>query len=72
MRGGKIKYYCRQNGKELIVNIPPGIKAGQQIRLKGVGGNGKGGGAPGDIYVKIRISVGLIQKIRNFLRRLLS
>lgn len=72
MSGGKIKYYCRQNAKELIVQIPPGIKAGQQIRLKGIGGNGKGGGEPGDLYVKIRISVGLFQKMRDFLRRLLS
>jgi DnaJ-class molecular chaperone len=72
IRGGKIKYYCRQNRKELIVTIPPGIKVGQQMRLKGVGGNGKNGGAPGDIYVKIRISAGLIQRIRNFLKRLLS
>ena len=72
MRGGKIKYYCRQNAKELIVQIPPGMKAGRQIRLKGMGENGKGGGEPGDLYVKIRIRTSLIQKLRGFLRRLFS
>jgi DnaJ-class molecular chaperone len=70
--GGKIKYHCRQNAKELIVNIPPGIKAGQQIRLKGIGGNGKGGGEPGDLYVKIQLRGALVRKIRDFLSRLWS
>ena len=37
-RGGKIRYMHRRKSKDLVVRIPPGIKAGQQIRLKGMGG----------------------------------
>ena len=56
--------------KELIVNIPRGIKAGQKIRLKGMGGSGKGGAEPGDLYIKIRIRNPLIQKIRDVIQQL--
>ena len=39
------------NGEQIDVKIPPGLKDGQQIRLKGRGGAGKSGGPPGDLYI---------------------
>jgi curved DNA-binding protein len=38
------------------VDIPPGVTDGQRIRLAGEGGRGGGGGAPGDLYLVIRIA----------------
>jgi DnaJ-class molecular chaperone len=52
-QGGTIAYHCRKTDKTLHVKIPPGLKNGQKIRLKGMGGPGKGGGAPGDLYVQV-------------------
>jgi DnaJ-class molecular chaperone len=70
--GGKISYTCRMNSKQLIVRIPAGIKAGQQIRLKGMGGEGKGGAEAGDLFVRIRVRAAFAQRIREFFRRFLS
>ena len=70
--GGKIKYIYRRKSKELVVKIPVGIKEGQRIRLKGMGDDGKGGGEPGDLYVKIRFRRPLSQKLRNFVKMLRS
>ncbi|GAB4240777.1 MAG: J domain-containing protein [Candidatus Methylacidiphilales bacterium] len=36
------------------VRIPPGIREGQKIRLAGKGGEGLGGGLPGDLYLNVR------------------
>lgn len=66
--GEKVKYFHRRNSKELIVSIPPGIKGGQKIRLKGMGSDGKDGGEPGDLYLKVRIKKPLLQKLRNLLK----
>lgn len=41
--------------KRLAINIPSGIKNGSQLKLKGQGRSGIKGGAPGDIYVSIRV-----------------
>lgn len=51
---------CRGSGKErrsrtLEVAIPAGIDDGVQIRLRGEGEAGHNGGAPGDLYVLIRV-----------------
>jgi curved DNA-binding protein len=37
------------------VDIPPGVLDGQRIRLAGQGGQGRGGGPPGDLYLVVRI-----------------
>jgi DnaJ-class molecular chaperone len=63
--GGKIRYHCRLHGKELVVAIPPGIREGQRIRLKGMGKQGKGGGEPGDLYVEMRIKTPFLQRLRG-------
>lgn len=41
--------------KDLDVNIPAGINAGQQVRVKGKGERGTLGGENGDLYVEIQI-----------------
>ncbi|MEF3118942.1 DnaJ C-terminal domain-containing protein [Streptomyces chrestomyceticus] len=37
------------------VRIPAGIREGQRIRLRELGGPGQHGGAPGDLYVTVHI-----------------
>jgi curved DNA-binding protein len=41
--------------KTLSVTIPKGVTAGQQLRMKGQGHPGAGGGSNGDLYLEIRI-----------------
>jgi curved DNA-binding protein len=41
--------------KNYDIKIPQGILSGQKIRLAGQGGEGIGGGAKGDIYLKVEI-----------------
>ena len=43
------------DGRTLQVKIPQGIREGQTLRLKGMGGPGLGGGEAGDAYVQITI-----------------
>jgi len=40
--------------RQLSVNIPKGVRAGQQIRLAGQGSPGLGGGPAGDLYLEIQ------------------
>jgi len=42
--------------KDLSVNIPAGINAGQQIRVQGKGGRGINGGPNGDLYVEVLVA----------------
>ena len=44
------------DGRELEVRIPPGVKDGQQIRLRGQGAPGENGGAAGDALIEIAIA----------------
>jgi curved DNA-binding protein len=43
------------DGHKLRVTIKPGTYDGQELRIKGKGGQGSGGGPSGDIYIKIRV-----------------
>ena len=38
------------------VRIPPGIREGQRIRLAGQGRPGQGGGAAGDLFLRVRLA----------------
>jgi len=65
--GGKMQYLSKQTGRELLITIPPNTKAGQQLRLKGMGTPGRGGGEAGDLYLKINIRSSLMQKAKDFI-----
>ncbi len=67
-KGGRIRYIHRRKSKELVVRIPSGIRAGQVIRLRGMGDGGKAGGEAGDLYIKVRIRSALLQKIKDFVK----
>jgi curved DNA-binding protein len=43
------------NGQKLKATIKPGAYQGQELRIKGKGGQGYSGGSPGDIYIKLRV-----------------
>jgi curved DNA-binding protein len=54
IRGGTTALRVDLPGRELIeVRVPPGIKAGQTLRLAGLGREGRGGA--GDLLVKIKV-----------------
>ena len=51
---------CRGSGierkpRQVKVRIPPGVRDGQRIRLKGRGAPGRNGGAAGDLFVVVRV-----------------
>lgn len=46
----------QRSQKSYEVAIPPGVTEGSRIRLAGQGGKGAGGGAPGDVYIRLRIA----------------
>lgn len=49
--------------RTLNVKIPKGVKAGQNIRLKGLGSPGIGGGQAGDLYLEIEFNPHSIYKV---------
>ncbi len=51
---------CRGTGeaarrRRITVTIPPGVKTGSKVRVRGEGGRGTAGGPPGDLILKIRV-----------------
>lgn len=58
--GGRYCPHCRGAGtipeeKTIDIKVPPGVRKGSRIRLKGQGGEGLGGGARGDLLLRIDI-----------------
>jgi curved DNA-binding protein len=41
--------------REVNVNFPSGVRDGQLIRLAGQGGEGRGGGPPGDLFLRVAL-----------------
>ena len=50
--------------KEIVITIPQALREGQKIRLRGMGAEGKEGGEPGDLYLKVKFRKPLLQKVR--------
>lgn len=43
------------DGRTYDVDVPPGVRDGQRIRLAGEGGAGSGGGPAGDLFLRVRL-----------------
>jgi curved DNA-binding protein len=43
------------DGRDYEVNVPPGVRDGQRIRLAGEGGRGVGDGPSGDLFLRVRL-----------------
>ena len=65
--GGPYPYYYTKKSKKLVVMLPQGLREGQRIRLAGMGQEGKGGAKPGDLYLTVKISKPLMQKLKDWL-----
>lgn len=66
--GGKVHYHYAKpdNPCDLMIKIPPGIREGQKIKLKGMGKDGRHGGESGDLYLKVKVHTPLLRKIVEF------
>lgn len=61
--GERIEEYCGtcsgqgliQKTKQIKVTIPPGVEDGNKLRVRGEGDAGRNGGAPGDLYIFLRV-----------------
>ena len=69
--GVKVEYKYRQGSvpRDLLVKIPLGVRDNQKIKLKGLGEDGKNGGMPGDLYLKVKIRVPILRKIADFFKQ---
>ncbi len=67
--GGAYAYYLREHAKKLIVQIPPGVREGQRIRLAGMGQAGKAGGDPGDLFLEVRLHRPFLQRLKQVFSR---
>lgn len=65
--GGAYAYFLRQRNKKIVVKIPANVRDGQRIRLAAMGQPGLKGGQNGDLYLKIRIHVPMVEKIKKAL-----
>jgi curved DNA-binding protein len=45
----------QKDGRRLEVKIPAGVETGSRVRMRGEGGEGLGGGAKGDLYLRVRV-----------------
>jgi len=70
--GGKVLYHYMKPGnvRDLMIKIPPGIRKGQRVRLRGMGGDGKHGGDPGDLYLQVKIRTSFLRKVREFFQKI--
>jgi len=65
--GGPYAYLLRPVSKKLVVKIPPGVRAGQRIRLAGMGAPGRNGGKDGNLFLEVRLRRPFRERARNFI-----
>lgn len=65
--GGPYAYLLRPVSKKLVVKIPPGVRAGQRIRLTGMGMPGRNGGKDGDLFLEVRLRRPFLSRVKNFI-----
>jgi DnaJ-class molecular chaperone len=53
---GSTRRVYMPDGREVDVRIPVGMRDGQQIRLKGQGGEGRNGGPRGDVLLNVSVA----------------
>lgn len=65
--GGKVRYFYAKpdNSRDLSIKIPPGVREGQRIRLRGMGKDGLHGGESGDLYLKVKIGVSFMDRVKR-------
>jgi DnaJ-class molecular chaperone len=66
-KGGPYAFYHKRADKKLIVKIPPQVRSGQKIRLSGLGRPGKGGGPPGDLFLKVQVRKPLLARLKSLI-----
>jgi DnaJ-class molecular chaperone len=70
--GGPYAYLLRPVSKRLVVKIPPGVRAGQRIRLAGMGAPGRNGDKNGDLFLEVRLRRPFRERARNFIAGILG
>ena len=70
LNSAEVEYQYKKLGrpKDLKVKIPPKLRDGQRIRLRGMGSPGKAGGEPGDLYLQVKIRRSLAQRLKGFFK----
>ncbi len=51
----RVAFLRNGNREELSVKVPAGISDGARLRIAGKGGKGNGDGAPGDLYLTVKV-----------------
>ena len=70
--GGPYAYFLRERSKKLVVKIPAGMREGQRIRLTGLGREGRAGGAPGDLFLEVRLRRPILERIKACMAQILG
>lgn len=68
--GGKVSYFYSNpdNPRKIMIKIPPGIKEGQKIKLKGMGKGGKNGAESGDLFLRVKVQTTILEKIKKLFK----
>jgi curved DNA-binding protein len=65
-KGGKVAYLDTEASREVAISVPPGVREGQVLRLKGMGGMDRSG-QQGDLYLTVRLKRSFLSKIMTAL-----
>ena len=66
LRGAPYAYYLASKDKKLVVQIPPGVRENQTIRLTGMGHDGQGGAPAGDLLLKVKMRKSLSDRVKQY------